>query len=73
MFTWVMRNVLDLDLLETSDVARLLHLTPAAIRAMVRRGRLPVAVRTPRGARLFRRADVLAVAARRRQAGSARA
>src|SRR6266404_2546530 len=73
MFTWVMRNVLDLDLLETSDVARLLHLTPAAIRAMVRRGRLPVAVRTPRGARLFRRADVLAVAAGRRQAGSARA
>lgn len=49
------------DLLETADVARILEKTPAAVRARVRRGLIPVAVVTPRGARLFRRSDIDAI------------
>jgi hypothetical protein len=56
-----MRQATGTELLETADVARLLQRTPAAIRAMVNRGRIPIAVTTPRGARLFRRADIDAI------------
>ncbi len=42
-------------LLETADVGRVLGLTPAGVRALVRAGRLRPSVVTPRGARLFTR------------------
>ena len=58
-----------LELIETADVARLLERTPAAIRAMVNRGKIPIAVTTPRGARLFRRVDIELLVRNRRQAG----
>ena len=45
-------------LLESADVARALDLTPASVRALAGRGRLPIAAITPRGARLFRLEDV---------------
>jgi excisionase family DNA binding protein len=45
------------DLLVVSDVARLLGLTPDAVRYHERAGRLP-AQRTPGGVRVFRREDV---------------
>ena len=51
------------ELLEAADVARALRVTPAMVRVLARQGILPVAARTPRGSRLFRQADVLAVAA----------
>lgn len=41
------------ELLETGDVARRLDLTPDGVRALVRTGRLPSAVSTPRGVKLF--------------------
>jgi DNA-binding transcriptional MerR regulator len=46
------------ELLEVADVARQLDLTPATVRLHANTGRLPVAVTTPRGQRLFRPADV---------------
>jgi helix-turn-helix protein len=49
------------DLIEVADVAKILGRTPAAIRARVVRGQIPVAVVTPRGARLFRRSDIDAI------------
>ncbi len=54
-------------LLEVADVARLLNRTPSAVRALARAGRLRVAVTTPRGARLFNRADVEQLLAERSQ------
>lgn len=48
-------------LLESADAARLLNVTPTAVRAMARKGRLRVAFETPRGARLFQADDVLAL------------
>jgi DNA-binding transcriptional MerR regulator len=52
-------------LLESADAARLLDVTPTAVRAMARQGRLPVAFQTPRGGRLFQADDVLALRAQR--------
>lgn len=49
------------DLIEMADVARILGRTPAAIRARVLRGQIPVAATTPRGGRLFRRSDIDAI------------
>ena len=51
--------------LSTSDAARVLEVTPAAIRAMVRREALSVAAMTEGGIHLFRRATVEALARRR--------
>jgi hypothetical protein len=52
------------DLIEVADVAKILGRTPAAIRARVVRGQIPVAGVTPRGARLFLRSDIDAIAQR---------
>ncbi len=46
------------DMLESADVARLLGVTPAAVRQMARRGALAPILTTTRGLRIFRRADV---------------
>ena len=46
------------DLLEPSDVARLLGLSTTRVRQLALEGQLPVAVRTRRGLRLFRLLDV---------------
>lgn len=46
--------------LEIADVARLVGLTPTTIRHHIRAGRLTPAATTPRGARLFRMAEVRA-------------
>jgi DNA-binding transcriptional MerR regulator len=51
--------------LSAADAARILDRTPAAIRAMARRGALPVAAMTEGGMHLFRRKDVEALARRR--------
>ena len=51
--------------LSTADAARILGVTPAAIRAMERAGRLPAAGRTRSGIRLFRHSDVQRAAKRR--------
>ena len=48
----------DDDLLEPSDVARLLGLSTTRVRQLALEGHLPVAVRTRRGLRLFRLLDV---------------
>jgi DNA-binding transcriptional MerR regulator len=45
-------------LLCVADVARLVGLTPAAIRSAARAGRIHVEARTPSGVRLFDRAEV---------------
>ena len=45
-------------LLTPADAARILGVTPAAVRDMARRGRLAVAVLTHGGNRLFRREAV---------------
>ncbi len=60
--------------LSAADAARVLDRTPATIRAMVRRGVLPVAAMTEGGIHLFSRADVDALARRRaeNQQGGAR-
>ncbi len=44
--------------LSAADAARVLNVTPAAIRAMAHRGALPVAAMTEGGMRLFHRTDV---------------
>src|SRR5438094_1148348 len=44
--------------LTTAEVARLLGKTPAAVRAAANAGRLPLAMRTPSGQRLFSREAV---------------
>jgi excisionase family DNA binding protein len=51
--------------LSTADASRLLGVTPATVRGMARRGALPVATTTESGIRLFRRADVEALARKR--------
>ncbi|HVL66530.1 MAG TPA: hypothetical protein VM364_04625 [Vicinamibacterales bacterium] len=45
-------------LLQSADAARLLDLTPEAIRIAARQGRIAVAMETPRGVRLFTREAV---------------
>jgi DNA-binding transcriptional MerR regulator len=49
------------DLIETADAARILGLTPNSVRMYAKAGQLRPAVVTPRGARLFLRADVEAL------------
>jgi predicted site-specific integrase-resolvase len=44
--------------LEPADAAKVLDRTPATVRDYADSGRLPVAARTVRGLRLFRREDV---------------
>jgi excisionase family DNA binding protein len=51
--------------LSTADAARVLGVTPAAVRLMVRRGDLSAAAMTEGGIHLFRRAAVEALARRR--------
>ena len=51
--------------LSAADAARVLEVTPAAIRSMARRGALPVSAMTEGGIHLFRRKDVEALARRR--------
>jgi DNA-binding transcriptional MerR regulator len=51
--------------LTPADVGRRLGCTPAAVRAMERRGVLKAAARTERGGRLFREADVAALGRKR--------
>jgi DNA-binding transcriptional MerR regulator len=54
-----MRPVRDVDqLISTSDVARILELTPDGVRYLERRGKLPAAQYLPSGQRLFRLKDV---------------
>lgn len=52
-------------LLTAADAARILVVTPATVRLMVRRGDLAVAASTPGGIRLFNEDDVRALAAKR--------
>jgi DNA-binding transcriptional MerR regulator len=49
-----------------NDVARRLGVTPAAVRLMVQRGRLPIAAMTEGGVRLFDQRTVERFAAERR-------
>lgn len=56
--------------LTPADVARRLGITPAAVRAMERRGTLRAIARTERGGRLFSAADAAALARRRRRKAS---
>lgn len=51
--------------LSTADASRVLGVTPATVRLMVRRGKLPVAAMTEGGIHLFRRTTVEALARRR--------
>lgn len=46
------------DLMTSSDAARILALSSDMVRLLARKGALPIAARTIRGVRLFRRADV---------------
>jgi DNA-binding transcriptional MerR regulator len=62
----------DLSYLSAADAARILGITPAAVRLMHQRGDLPIAAKTESGIHLFSRAVVERVAndrARRRAAG----
>jgi excisionase family DNA binding protein len=52
------------DLLTVGDASRVLDLTPRYIQDLADKGRLPV-LRTARGLRLFKRADVEQLAAER--------
>lgn len=54
-------------LLSTADAARILDLTPNAVRAAAKTGRLKVAQETVGGIRLFRRSDVEAFAKAREE------
>ena len=58
--------------LSTADASRVLDVTPATIRLMVRRGKLPVAAMTEGGMHLFRRAAVEALARKRSRHEAAR-
>ena len=51
--------------LSTADVSKVLGVTPAGVRLMVQTRRLKVAAETEGGIRLFKRADVEKVLARR--------
>jgi len=55
--------------LSAGDAARVLGVTPGAIRFMVQRGELPVAAMTEGGIHLFRRAAVAGLARRRAKRG----
>lgn len=48
------------ELLQAADVSRVSRgeITPSAVRAAALRGELPTAIRSIRGVRMFRRADV---------------
>ena len=59
--------------LSPADAARLLDVTPAAVRQMIRRGALPVAARTRGGIHLLDRAEVEVLAKRRARKGVAHA
>jgi len=54
--------------LSAADASRLLGVTPATVRLMVRRQELKVCAMTEGGIRLFRRADVEALARQRNKA-----
>ena len=56
-------------LLSPADAARVLGVTPAAVRQMERRGELKAATRTESGIRLFERSTVEQLAKRRRSKG----
>ena len=58
--------------LSTADASRVLGVTPATVRLMVRRGDLPVAAMTEGGIHLFRRTAVEALARRRSRRQPAR-
>ena len=51
-----------------TDVALVLLVSPATVRAMAERGELRVAARTESGIRLFQREEVLRVAQKRKEA-----
>lgn len=53
--------------LTPADVARRLGITPAAVRAMERRGTIRAIARTERGGRLFDAADVTRLSRQRRR------
>lgn len=57
-------DTLPTEFLEISDVARLLGIEARSVTRRVQAGLLPIAATTPRGTRLFRRADVEALRAR---------
>lgn len=56
--------------LTTGDAARVLDVTPAAVRAMADRGDLPVAGETEGGIRLFKRETVVELAEEREEVAS---
>jgi excisionase family DNA binding protein len=51
--------------LSTADASRVLGVTPATVRLMVKRGELPVSAMTEGGVHLFRRGPVERLARRR--------
>ena len=53
------------ELLTVGDAGRLLNLTPAGVRDLIRKARLPVAARTPKGTYLLNRDAVVALAEQR--------
>src|SRR6266852_4730716 len=53
------------DLISAVDAARILGLSADMVRLLARSGRLPTAVESTRGVRLFRRVDVTKLAAER--------
>lgn len=53
--------------LSAADAARILAVTPAAVRSMQQRGALRAAAETEGGIRLYRRSDVEELARRRRE------
>lgn len=53
--------------LSTADAARILGVTPATVRLMVKRGDLPTAGATESGIRLFHKEDVEKLAMRREE------
>ena len=53
------------ELLTVGDAGRLLNLTPAGVRDLIRKGRLPVAARTPTSTHLLDRDAVVALAEQR--------
>jgi excisionase family DNA binding protein len=55
------------ELLSAADAARILDVTPATVRQMLRRGTLPAAAKTEGGIHLFRRKDVEKLARAREQ------
>ncbi len=64
-------SVMPDDLLETSVAARLLGLTPEAVRVLNKKGRLVPALRTSRGWSLYFRRDVEKLAEARKRAAAA--